>query len=613
MQHSIILRRMMVLLLMAIFLTVSLTSLFFGVISREILTRIKVDEMRPQAEAIADLAYGRILAVDPYFDSLMQSAVQLFSSYIFVYDSLTGTIRHTTLGENTGLNETAINNQIISESPPLLSGSATSLWFTTRSGASNGSLLFIGVPFHAFVNGMERPVGAVFFVRPMQELNASLGSMYFALILSALFVVILMLFPAYFGTYRIIWPLKRTRDVAIAMAAGDFSQRADATQKGEIGELASSINNLAADLSALISALTLERNRLKQVLDGISEGIVAVDPEGRITLINQAMLCLSRYDNLKAANSAKEPADPDDLPIGTGLGELFRTVVQRNELRFRLLDLGDRLISVTITPLEGDQGQIAGAVGLFRDVTESERLEQTRRDYVANVSHELRSPLTAMRALIEPLRDGLVQKESDRDRYYEIMLRETLRLSRLIEDMLELSRLQGGKISFKPVAFEIGAIMNDLLVQYERRARESGITLSVDSTCQSGCPAVVADPDRIEQVLVILIDNAFKFTEAGGSIRLGCDWSLEQVLVHVADTGCGIAPEDLDHVFDRFYKADKAHNQPGTGLGLSIAREILTLAGERISVESTPSKGTIFTFTLRRLKPGPSPEKDPTI
>ncbi|MGI6298425.1 MAG: ATP-binding protein [Saccharofermentanales bacterium] len=602
MQDSIILRRMMILLLLAIFLTVSLTSLFFGVISREILTRIKVDEMRPQANAIADLAYGRIPALDPGLDNLMKSAVSLFNSYIFVYDSFSGTMRHTSLEESPSLNAQAINDQITEESGPLLNGEASSLWFTTNVGVNVGNLLYIGVPVLASINGVDTPVGAVFFVRPMQELNASLRSMYFALMLSALAVAFLMLFPAYLGTYRIILPLKRTRDVAIAMAAGDFSQRADTEQKGEIGELAASINNLASDLSTLISELTLERNRLKQVIDGISEGIVAVDVEGKISLINQAMISLSNYESKKRSDAPDQPELPDDLPIGSGLGDLFLTVIQRNEPRFRLLDLGDRLLSVTITPLEGDQGQIAGAVGLFRDVTEAERLEQTRKDYVANVSHELRSPLTAMRALIEPLHEGMVHNEADRERYYDILLRETLRLSRLIEDMLELSRLQGGKISFTPVKFELGQMIDDLLFQYERRAQEAGIRLSAVESCINNCPPVFADPDRIEQVLIILLDNAFKFTEAGGSITLSCDWTEEQVLVKVADTGCGIMLEDVDSVFDRFYKADKAHNQPGTGLGLSIAREILTLAGEKISVNSIPGKGSTFSFTLRRAK-----------
>jgi signal transduction histidine kinase len=124
-----------------------------------------------------------------------------------------------------------------------------------------------------------------------------------------------------------------------------------------------------------------------------------------------------------------------------------------------------------------------------------------------------------------------------------------------------------------------------------------------DDVRLQACPDVFADPDRIEQVLVILLDNAFKFTEAGGSISLDCDWDAEQVRVHVQDTGCGIDPKDIDHVFDRFYKADKSHHLPGTGLGLSIAREVLVRSGEQISVRSTLGQGTVFTFTLRRALP----------
>jgi signal transduction histidine kinase len=611
MHRSIFLRQVMMLLLLAIFLTVSLTSLFFGIISREIMTRIKVQELQPKAEAIADLAYGRFLSSDPYFDGLMRSALQLFDSYIFVVDGMTGEVRHTALPDSTRLDETDIQTRIIAQSKPLLDGSASSLWFSERFMKTNESLLYIGVPISSHFGGVETVVGVVFFVKPMQELNASLRSMYVALMLSAMAVAILMLLPAYLGTVRLIRPLKQTRDVAIAIAGGDFSLRADASQKGEIGELANTMNNLAADLSTSISALTLERNRLKQVLDGISEGIVAVDTNGRITQINQPMINLSRFDQQLDGQAAEQisrqqprpaPETPDDLHIAEGLTDLFCSVVSENTPRQHMLPLDGRLIAVTVTPLEDDRDQIAGAVGLFRDVTESERLEQTRKDYVANVSHELRTPLTAMRALIEPLKDGMVQKDVDRNRYYEILMRETLRLSRLIDDMLELSRLQGGKIAFAPLPFNMDQIMHDLYIQYQQRTIQLGIVFSINETHLIDCPIVNADPDRIEQVLVILLDNAFKFTNRGGQVNLDCDWDKEQVWIHVQDTGCGIASHDIDHVFDRFYKADQAHHLPGTGLGLSIAKEILTLSGEKISVRSTLGQGTVFTFTLRRAQ-----------
>lgn len=615
MHRSIFLRQVMALLLLAIFLTVSLTSLFFGLISAELMTRIKVRELQPKAEVIADLAYGRFLTVDPYFESLMQSALQLFDAYIFVVDGYTGEFRHTTLPDTAKLDVNEIEARITRESSPLLSGEASSLWFTDRFSASRENLLFIGVPIKATILGQESVVGTVFFVKPMQELNASLRSMYVALMLSAMAVAFFMLFPAYLGTVRIIRPLKQTRDVAIAIAGGNFSLRADDTQKGEIGELAFTMNNLASDLATTISELTLERNRLKQVLDGISEGIVAVDTHGRITQYNQAMLSLCRIgaglENPAQSNESRPIESvsewtlqtPDDLPIAGGLTSLFCAVVQNNEPRHKMLPFQDRLIFVSVSPLEDDRGQIAGAVGLFRDVTESERLEQTRKDYVANVSHELRTPLTAMRALIEPLKDGMVQKPGDRERYYDIMLRETLRLSRLIDDMLELSRLQGGTISFAPHPFRLDQLVHDLFIQFQQRAAQSEITLMADEGRLQTCPDVFADQDRIEQVLVILLDNAFKFTDAGGSISIDCDWDTEQVRVHVQDTGCGIDSKDIDHVFDRFYKADKSHHLPGTGLGLSIAREILVRSGEQITVRSTLGQGTVFTFTLRRALP----------
>ncbi len=611
----------MSLLLLAIFLTVALTSLFFGAISAELFTRIKVRELQPKAEAIAQLAYGRFLTYDPYFDGLMHSALELFDAYIFVVDGTTGAFSHTTLPESANLDAGEIEERINQESAPLLNGQASSLWFTERFPSSPESLLFVGVPITSNFLGLNTIVGTVFFVKPMQELNASLRSMYVALILSALAVAFFMLMPAYLGTIRVIRPLKQTRDVALAMASGEFGLRADDSQEGEIGELASTMNHLADNLAQSISALTLERNRLKQVLDGISEGIVAVDTTGRVTMINEAMIKLSRaemnaLDSLEPGSWQQDAAPtpmvatglntkirtPDDLRMADGLTGIFCSVIQENKPRQQMLYFSNRSIALTVTPLEDALGRIAGAVGLFRDVTETERLEQTRKDYVANVSHELRTPLTAMRALIEPLKDGMVQSPADRDRYYDIMLRETLRLSRLIDDMLELSRLQGGTISFDPQPFSLHHLIRDLHIQFKPRSEQSGINLDLDEEKLSRCPDVMADPDRIEQVLVILMDNAFKFTQAGGTISIDAEWGPDQVRVHVKDNGVGIDPDDIDHVFDRFYKADKSHHLPGTGLGLSIAREILVLSGEQIHVRSNPGQGTVFTFTLKRAK-----------
>ncbi len=596
MQKSIYFRRVLALLLLALLLWAILTALLYSFISRPIFTRIKVDELQPKAEVIAGMASKNFLENDPYFDTLLNSSFDFFDAWIFVVDGLSGVILNNSLPASSAEIEPEIRSQINENMPSLMSGKYSSLWFSSRlkQSAGSGEMLFIGVPVQLLFGSKTNTVGAVFFVRPLEELNAGLRSMNTALMVSSLLVFLLMIVPAYFATARLIRPLRQTCDVAQAMAAGDFGVRADARQKGEIGELAATMNNLAAKLEANLSALTMERNRLSQILEGMSEGLIAVDRSLGITKANPAVGCL-----LGSASPGEPIHDFSQLPDRADLIQAFKKAIMENdEVTLTLLHNGCNILG-QIAPLCDESGQVAGAVGLFRDVTESVHLEQTRRDYVANVSHELRTPLTAMRALIEPLRDGLVTSDSDRHRYYGIMLRETIRLSRLINDMLELSRLQAGSLSIAVEPFDLQPLMDELEQKMAVQAEDSDLILHFPDNLGQ-CPRVIGNQDRVEQVLVILIDNAMKYTPAGGKIDLHLSWNDRQVFIAVQDTGIGIAAEDVSKVFDRFYKADKAHQQPGTGLGLAIAREILLQMGQAIQVKSELGHGSVFSFTLDR-------------
>jgi len=286
-----------------------------------------------------------------------------------------------------------------------------------------------------------------------------------------------------------------------------------------------------------------------------------------------------------------------DLVPDESIWRCFDTVLEKGEPQTMHYPLpGDRMLWITISPVVTEEGERVGVVGMFKDMTEMERLERTRRDYVANVSHELRSPLTAVRGLLEPLVDGMVQKEEDRQRYYKIMLREVLRLSRLITDTMELSRLQSGSDYMEFTQVDIRDILEDIYQSYEREAREHGITLRLDVP---ELPNVLTDPDRVEQVLVILIDNAMRYTPQGGTITLRAE-NGPRVNIMVEDTGRGIPLEDQEHVFERFYKVDKSRKEGGTGLGLSIAKFIMDKLGEGIMVESVPGEGACFRFTLKK-------------
>ena len=391
---------------------------------------------------------------------------------------------------------------------------------------------------------------------------------------------------------RAVKPIMQLRDVAVAVANGDLSARCDESAPGELGELGRAINNLSSQLARNLYTLILERNRLRQMIDGLSEGVVAVDSEGGITHANPALEKLfARGKPGVHLPDARMRVIPE-----SSVWADFDSVIATGEPVTRNLTVQDRTLRLTVSPIIDEIGMTAGAVGLISDITQSERLERTRREYVSNVSHELRTPLTAVRALVEPLKEGMVTSEADRMRYYDIILREVLRLSRLINDQLELSRLQSGTIAIEKKRMTLDDLVYDVCDRYQSIAEEHGLSLEIP-TDFAACPPVYANADRVEELLIILLDNAIKYTEKG-SVRVSAEWDDTVVRLSVSDTGISISEEDLPYVFDRFYKVDKAHSGKGSGLGLSIAQELITRMDEEISVGSEKDQGTTFTFTI---------------
>lgn len=417
------------------------------------------------------------------------------------------------------------------------------------------------------------------------------------LLLSTFVVAFFMIIPVYFASKRLVRPLNKVAYVANALGQGDFTKRADDSTRGEIGELAASVNELAERLSKSITSVTTERNRLKEIFDIISEGIVSVDYNLQPDYANNAIETL--FEKVPRKNLFTEKLQL--IPFEE-VWEDFDHCIKTGETLERTIEAKDCAYSCTIVPTVDNEKGIIGATGFFRDISEQERLEQTRRDYVANVSHELRTPLTAMRGLVEPLADGMVKKEEDRQRYYGIILHETMRLSRLIDDMLELSRLQARTLAFKTFPFDLNKLLSEFETKFAPVMEEAELNFSVEYKT-GPLPTVMGNPDRVEQIIVILLDNAKKYTPPGGSIVISTEYNDEtdQVLVSVSDTGQGIHEYDIDHIFDRFYKADRARGKKGTGLGLAIAKELLSYMGETITVQSEYGEGTTFTFTLKRV------------
>ncbi len=420
------------------------------------------------------------------------------------------------------------------------------------------------------------------------------------LLLSTLMAACTMLIPAYAFVSRMVLPIQTINKIAMEYGKGNFDIRADESHKGEIGELGQSFNFLADRLSKSISDLTAERNQLQDIFDVISDGIVVVDSKSVPVTTNKAIHKI--FDRAEKNNMFTERLQL--IPFDDVWND-FEDCIATGETKTRQIDTRDYAYQCTIIPKydSTDSTKVIGATGFFRDIFEEQKNERFRQDYVANISHELRTPLQTLRGLIEPLSDGMVKKEADRQRYYQIILNETMRLSRLIDDMLELSKLQSRTLAFKMFPFNLNNLIQSIEIRFKPIMKEAGIKFSVQNN-YGDLPTVMGNPDRVEQILVILLDNAKKYTPAGKSITILTDYieAEKKVYVSVADTGQGIHEYDIGHIFDRFFKADRARGKKGSGLGLSIAKELLTYMGETITVNSKYEEGSTFTFTLTKAE-----------
>lgn len=490
-----------------------------------------------------------------------------------------GSMEDLTVSDGTSQRKSAWSSSVMNG---LSEGSAKTPETDSTEEVMNGNLVVVAVP----VTFMDEVIGAVFMAQSMTEIMGGMQALTNTLALSLLLVGLLMLPVVLFFASRMVRPITRMRTVALTMAGGDLTARAEDGSNDEYGELGRALNHLSSELGSTISSLQMERNRLQSLINGLSEGIIAVDAKGATTLINPAVYGLL---NLQSTDDNVRAAAPDVFAM-------FDQALSSAQAVKKTVWQGDVALHISVSPLLLQSGEVTGCVGIVSDVTSAERLEQTRRDYVANVSHELRMPLTAMRALIEPLRDGLVKTEEQRQQIYDVVLRETMRLSRLVNDMLELSRLQSGTASLSRSVFAPLPLFNLIHETYSAYAEDYQQTFVYD--VPEDLPSVWGNPDRTQQVLIVLLDNAFKYTPEGGVVTLSAYAEGDVVRVRVRDTGVGIPAADLPHVFDRFYKVDKSHHSKGTGLGLAIAYEIMKHLGEEMSVTSEPGRGSCFTFTL---------------
>ena len=431
-------------------------------------------------------------------------------------------------------------------------------------------------------------IGSFLLIREINHINVAFARLSRSLWFVSLLLVPLLILTGYFAVNQMLHPITEMTKVAKQLSKGNYDVRAKDDYPGELGLFARTLNNMSSALSNTIRQLENEKRQLGYILSSFSDGVAAINKQGELTHYNPALMKMF---------GAVQVHSTMDLVPDRSIWEAFESVVDSEEPRMFHYNLpGDRVLWISVVPVMSDSEGCIGAVGLFKDATEIEKLERMRNEYVANISHELRTPLTALRGLLEPLADGMIKDPEKQKQYYAIMLREVERLSRLITDMLQLSRLQAGTEAMEMTMFDVNELLEEVSQSFQTEAKKRGIRIEIETN--ESMPAVLSDRDRIEQVLVILIDNALRYAKS--TIRLRATDAVHEVVIDVWDDGIGISKENLSRVFERFYKVDTSRKDGGTGLGLSIAKKIMDQLEEQIEVDSVEGEWTCFRFTLKK-------------
>jgi two-component system phosphate regulon sensor histidine kinase PhoR len=458
-------------------------------------------------------------------------------------------------------------------------------------------MLYVAVPVF---DSNHQVTAVIRTALPLTQVNRALDNMTRRIVFGTLIVALAVALLGFVVSRQISSRMGEIKRGAARFAAGDFSHEIHVSTADEIGEVAVGLNTMGRRLSETIQTITDERNEREAVLAGMTEGVLAVDGQERVITIN-------------AAAARLLAVEPDDAQ-GRSIQEVVRNPELQAFVAAVLAEDGPIAGSVVVnTPLDSRDLQVQGAqlgdgngggtgrgaVVVLNDVTRMRHYEAIRRDFVANVSHEIKTPVTTIKGFAETLLDGALDDRHDAERFLHIIVGQADRLSAIIEDLLSLSSLESGSEGAR-ISLEHGSIRDVLQVALdvcEMKAAARDITLTLD--CSEDLFAEI-NPPLLEQAVVNLIDNAVKYSPEGSRVGVSAATETMGLAIKVKDVGPGIRREHLPRLFERFYRIDKARSRDmgGTGLGLSIVKHIAVAHGGGVAVESTPGLGSTFTITL---------------
>lgn len=399
--------------------------------------------------------------------------------------------------------------------------------------------------------------------------------------------------------HSITQPIGEMQEQALRIARGDYSHKVEINAKDELGQLAESFNQLAERIKETQEAMEAERNRLDSVLTHMTDGVVATDRRGKVITINEmalSLLSLKQEDAIGQSILTLFQLD-EEYSLRSLLENTKEMLIERPSPVPHFQDL---ILRVDFSMIRRESGFISGLVAVLHDVTEQEKTEQERRDFVSNVSHELRTPLTSMRSYLEALEDGAWKDPEIAPHFLQVTLEETDRMIRMINDLLNLSKMDSGNAQMQMELVNFNNLVNFVLDRFDMMVTSQNKNYQIKREFTKRDLWLEIDTDRLIQVIDNIMNNAIKYSPDGGTVTVRLIETHNHIILSITDEGIGIPRKDLNKIFDRFYRVDKARarQQGGTGLGLAISREVLKAHGGSIWVESRENQGSTFYVSL---------------
>ena len=472
--------------------------------------------------------------------------------------------------------------------PEVRDALASGLGGSTRYSTTLGEkMMYVAVP----IIDNDKVLGIARVALPLTQVQSSVNRVIISIVVAMAITAVLVILAAWLIARMTTRPIRELTRASQKIASGEFGHRISVGTKDESGQLAHAFNEMSANLKRSVETISEDRARLTSILDNMADGVILTDIEGNIVLTNKAA---QRLFGIRGENARAKPLI--EVVREHELNDILKSCLETGREQIAQFDSGTsnkflRAIAILI-----DRERQGGALVLVQDLTELKGLQTMRRELVGNISHEFRTPLAGIKAMVETLQGGAIDDQTAASDFLGRIEAEVDRLAQLVAELTELSRIETGRVELELEPVNLNLLVEEVITQLKPQAERQG--LSLKNELAADLPLVQAHKERIRQVIVNLMHNAIKFNRPGGSVSAATKRFEDTVVIEISDTGAGIANDDLPRIFERFYKADRSRAGQGTGMGLAIAKHIVEAHGGEIRAQSEEGKGSTFSFSL---------------